>query len=124
MAPHADILLVEDEPDIIDFMERCLRRAGYTVRAVMDGAAAVAAVTADPPAVMILDLVLPTMSGWAVLEHLHRNQYQVPVIIMTANPSVSARLTAYDIQQYLVKPFLMDELLVAIASAYPAQHHC
>ncbi len=123
MAPPAEILLVEDEPDIIDFMKRVLHRAGYTVRVVMDGAAAVAAVTEAPPAVMLLDLVLPTMSGWAVLEQLHRDQCPVSVIVMTANPSAAARLTAYDIQQYLVKPFLMDELLSAIASAYPMQQH-
>jgi DNA-binding response OmpR family regulator len=123
MFSPADILLVEDEPDIIDFMERYLRRAGYSVRVVMDGVAALAALAEDLPDVMILDLVLPTMSGWAVLEQLHRNQYHVPVIIITANPNVSARLSRYGIQQYLVKPFLMDELLDAIAHVYPAQHH-
>jgi len=123
MASPADILLVEDEPDIVDFMERVLRRAGYTVRTVTDGLAAVTAIRLNPPAIMILDLVLPVMSGWAVLEHLHRNQCQVPVIIMTAKPSVFARLSGYGITHYLVKPFLMAELLDALADVYPAQQH-
>jgi DNA-binding response OmpR family regulator len=116
-----DILLVEDEPDIVDFMERALRRAGYSVCVVTDGLAALTAVTVSPPAVMILDLVLPVMSGWAVLEQLHRDQHHIPVIVMTANPNVSARLSGYGIQQYLVKPFLMGELLDAIAAVYHAQ---
>jgi DNA-binding response OmpR family regulator len=123
MFSPAEILLVEDEPDIIDFMERILRRAGHSVCVVMDGVAALAALADDPPDIMILDLVLPRMSGWAVLEHLHRDQYHIPVIIMTANPIVSSRLSSYGIKQYLVKPFLMDELLDAIAEVYPAQLH-
>jgi len=93
LSSHVDILLVEDEPAIVDFMERMLRRAGYTVRAVMDGAAALAALNADVPAVMILDLGLPKVSGWALLEHLRRAQIALPVIVLTANPHASARLT-------------------------------
>jgi len=120
MASPYDILLVEDEPDIVDFMERFLCRAGYSVCTVSDGLAAITAIAINRPAVLVLDLVLPTMSGWAVLEHLYRNQCHVPVIVMTANPNVSARLRAYGIHQYLVKPFLMGELLGAIADVYPA----
>jgi DNA-binding response OmpR family regulator len=119
----ADILLVEDERDIADFMKRMLRRAGYTVCMVTDGAAAVTTMRLHPPAVMILDLVLPIMSGWAVLDYLHRNQCNVPVIVMTANPTVSARLRGYGIQHSLFKPFLMRELLGALAAVYPAQYH-
>jgi DNA-binding response OmpR family regulator len=122
MVSPIDILLVEDEPDIVDIMERILRRAGYAVRTVTDGLAALTAITVDPPAVMILDLVLPKMSGWAVLEQLHCNQCQVPIIVMTANSTASTRLSGYGIQQYLVKPFLIAELLDAIADVYPAQH--
>lgn len=123
MASPYDILLVEDEPDIVDFMERMLRRAGYTIRVVADGLAAVTAIRIHPPAVMILDLVLPVMSGWAVLEQLHREQCHVPVIVMTANPNAFARLSGYGVQHYLVKPFFMGELLDALAEVYPAQRH-
>ncbi len=117
MSSHVDILLVEDEPAIVDFMERMLRRAGYSVRAVMDGAAAMAALNADVPAVLILDLALPRVNGWAVLEYLRRVRIPVPVIVVTANPLAAARLTTYRIQRYLVKPFRMDDLLDAVASS-------
>ena len=117
MSSHVDILLVEDEPAIVDFMERMLHRAGYSVRAVMDGAAALAALNADVPAVMILDLNLPRVSGWAVLEHLRHAQIALPVIVLTANPHTVARLTPYGIRRYLVKPFRMDDLLDAVASS-------
>src|SRR5262245_19011846 len=117
MSSHVNILLVEDEPAIVDFMERMLQRAGDTVRAVMDGAAALAALNADVPAVMILDLGLPKVSGWAVLEHLRRAQIVLPVIVLTANPHAADRLISYDIRRYLLKPFRMDDLLDAVASA-------
>jgi DNA-binding response OmpR family regulator len=117
MSSHIDILLVEDEPAIVDFMQRMLQRAGYSVHAVMDGAAALAALNADVPAVMILDLALPKVSGWAVLEHLRRAQIALPVIVLTANPHAARRLAAYDIQQFLLKPFRMDDLLDAVASS-------
>ena len=117
MSSHIDVLLVEDEPAIVDFMERMLQRAGYSVRAVMDGAAALAALSSDAPAVMILDLALPRVSGWAVLEHLRRAQSALPVIILTANPHAVTRLASYDIQQFLLKPFRMDDLLDAVASS-------
>jgi two-component system OmpR family response regulator len=117
MPSHVDILLVEDEPAIVDFMERMLRRAGYTVRAVMDGAAALAALKTDLPAVLILDLALPSVSGWTVLDHLRRVRLPVPVIVVTANPHAAARLTMYGIERYLVKPFGMDDLLDAVASS-------
>jgi two-component system OmpR family response regulator len=117
MSSHVDILLVEDEPAIVDFMERMLHRAGYSVHAVMDGAAALAALDADMPAVMILDLNLPRVSGWTVLEQLRHAQIALPVIILTANPHAVAHLAPYAIQQYLVKPFRMDDLLNAVASS-------
>jgi DNA-binding response OmpR family regulator len=117
MSSHIDILLVEDEPAIVDFMQRMLQRAGYSVHAVMDGAAALAALNADVPAVMILDLALPKVSGWAVLEHLRRAQIALPVIVLTANPHAARRLAAYDIRQFLPKPFRMDDLLDAVASS-------
>jgi DNA-binding response OmpR family regulator len=122
MSSHVDILLVEDEPAIVDFMERMLRGAGYTVRAVMDGAAALAALNSNVPAVMILDLSLPRVSGWAVLEHLRHAQIALPVIVVTANPHATARLPPYDIRQYLLKPFQMDDLLDAVASAGILHH--
>jgi two-component system OmpR family response regulator len=124
MVSPADILLVEDELDIVDFMERILRHAGYTIRVVTDGLAAITAIRVNPPAILILDLVLPKMSGWAVLEHLYRDQRHVPVIIITANPTVSDRLSRYGIQRYLLKPFLTSELLDAIADVYSAQQPC
>jgi len=122
MAPRADILLVEDEPDIIDFIERVLHRAGYHVRTVTDGAAALTAITNQHPDIIILDLVLPIMSGWAVLEQLRYHQRSIPVIVMTANPGAATGLIAHDIQHCLIKPFVIAELLDAVVAAQLPRH--
>jgi DNA-binding response OmpR family regulator len=115
MFSPAEILLVEDEPAIVELMERVLHRAGYMVHAVTDGAAALAALDHDQPALLILDLVLPIISGWTILEQVRRNKRPMPIIVVTANPCVAGTLTLYGVEQYLIKPFLLDELLNAVA---------
>ena len=109
------ILLVEDEPAIVELMMRILHRAGYTVHAVTDGAAALEALDHNQPALLILDLVLPTINGWTIIEHVRRNERPMPIIVVTANPRVARPLASYGIERYLIKPFLLDELLDAVA---------
>ena len=120
MNSQTDILLVEDEPAIVDFMVRALRHASYTVRVETNGQTALAALANDPPRVMVLDLVLPILSGWAVLEQLYRHPRSIPVVVMTANPIAATQLRRYDIRQCLIKPFRMDELFGALAAAQSA----
>ena len=72
MSPAADILVVEDDPAIVDFVQRVLRRAGYAVRTAGDGAVALAAIAEHRPALVLLDLTLPGVRGEAVVEQLRR----------------------------------------------------
>jgi DNA-binding response OmpR family regulator len=109
-----DILLVEDEPAIVDFMRRVLLRVGYRVRVATTGTQALAALTERTPALLILDLVLPDLHGFAVLEHIHQHRIAVPIIIITANPQALAALHTPTVHRYLVKPFRVDELLRAV----------
>ena len=117
MTSAADILLIEDEPGVMDVMLRVLRRAGYTVRTAQDGAAALAALEQCAPGLAILDLVLPGISGFAVLAHIHRQYPTLPVIIITANPQAIAHPAAQDVGHYLLKPFHVEELLDTVARA-------
>jgi DNA-binding response OmpR family regulator len=117
MSIHGDILLVEDEPAIVDFMQRVLVRGGYAVRTAADGAQALAALTEHLPAVLILDLVLPGISGFAVLEHVDQNRLDLSVIVISANPLMHNALRVPAIRRYLVKPFRVDELLDAVVAA-------
>src|SRR5262245_2709058 len=117
MTPTADILLIEDEPGVMDVMLRVLRRAGYTVRTAEDGAAALVALEQCAPGLAILDLVLPGMSGFAVLAHIHSRYPALPVIVITANPLAIAHPAAQDVRHYLLKPFLVEELLDTVVRA-------
>src|SRR5689334_8990580 len=83
MSTQCDILLVEDESAIVDFLLRVLVRANYTVRVATDGRQALAALAEQLPALLILDITLPDVSGLTVLEQMHQQQLTVPTIIMT-----------------------------------------
>ena len=114
MSMRRDILLVEDEAAIADLLRRVLVRAGYTVRIATDGIQALAELGEDIPAVLILDLILPGISGFTVLEHMHHHQMIVPIVIITANPLHHDSLHYPGITQVLFKPFRIEELLDAI----------
>jgi len=117
MTLATDILLIEDEAGVMDVMLRVLQRAGFAVRTAQDGATALAALHAYTPALAILDLVLPGISGYAVLAHIHQHYPALPVIVITANPLAIAHPAAQNVQHYLLKPFHIEELLDMVARA-------
>ena len=117
MTLAADILLIEDEPGVMDVMLRVLQRAGFRVRTAQDGSAALAALHECPPALAILDLVLPGVSGFAVLTHIRQHYPALPVIAITANPQAITHPAAQSVRYYLLKPFHIEELLNMVARA-------
>ena len=98
-------------------MLRVLQRAGFGVRTAQDGTAALAALHECLPALAILDLVLPGISGFAVLTHIHQQYPALPVIVITANPQAIAHPAAQSVRYYLLKPFHIEELLDMVARA-------
>jgi len=112
-----DILLIEDEPGVMDVMLRVLQRAGFGVRTARDGSTALAALYECPPTLAILDLVLPDISGFAVLAHIRQQYPALPVIVITANPQAIAHPAAQSVGHYLLKPFHAEELLDMVARA-------
>ena len=81
-----EILLVEDNPDTVEFLQRRLNEAGYGVRVARNGVEALRAVAQDAPAAVILDINLPLMNGDDVCRQIrqdHRTQ-ELPIIFMTA----------------------------------------
>jgi DNA-binding response OmpR family regulator len=114
MSTFGDILLVEDDIVVADVLRRILVRAAYTVRIATDGIHALEALGQDRPAVLILDLVLPRMNGFTVLEHMRQQQMTLPVIVITANPLYLDSVRTVGILHVLLKPFLIEELLAAL----------
>ena len=109
------ILVVEDEEHLAFGIKYNLEAEGYNVTTAGDGPAALRVIEENPEAVdlMILDLMLPGMSGYAVCEALRQKGNNVPVLILSARTLVEDRVRGYDVgaDQYLQKPFELEELL-------------
>ena len=103
------LLLVEDDPDIQLVARTALKRAGFEVRVAGNGAAAIDAVTADRPDVVLLDWMMPEMDGPEVCRRLKNNSLttNIPIIFLTARSQQAeiARGLAMGAAGYIVKPF-------------------
>jgi CheY-like chemotaxis protein len=121
MSTSGDILLVEDDVVVANVLRRLLVRAGYTVRMVNDGVEALTELVQHLPKVLILDLILPRVSGFSILEYIQQHQIRVSIIVITANPLYSSDLAYSGIMQVLFKPFSIEELLDALRSIIGAQ---
>jgi DNA-binding response OmpR family regulator len=106
------ILIVEDEPSIAEVVEIYLRRAGFQPSAVRDGESAMAWMENQFPDLLILDLMLPKMDGYALTRWI-RNQSDVPIIILTARRDERDRIAGLEIgaDDYVLKPFSPQELV-------------
>jgi len=110
------LLLVEDDTMIAESLRDQLRAEHYAVDWVGDGEAAQAALLVHHYDLVLLDLGLPKRDGMAVLEGLRRRKDRTPVLVATARDAVSQRVAALDAgaDDYLIKPFDIDELLARI----------
>jgi two-component system, OmpR family, response regulator MprA len=106
------VLVVEDDEDIAQALQRSLRMEGYEVRSAADGRAALEHGRTFAPDLVILDLGLPEMDGIEVARHL-RESDDVPILMLTARDAVESRVEGLDAgaDDYLVKPFERQELL-------------
>jgi DNA-binding response OmpR family regulator len=110
------ILVVEDEPGIVDFVERGLRRQGFEVTSAADGESGLARALLPDVDLVVLDLMLPKLSGQEVLRQLHGQRPTLPVIVLTARAEVEDRIAGLDdgAADYLVKPFAVGELAARV----------
>ena len=110
------ILVAEDEARISSFVEKGLRSEGYAVTVVGDGIAALAEAQSDQYALMILDLGLPGMSGFDVLERLRGESRELAIIILTARDAAVDIVRGLEggANDYMAKPFRFDELLARV----------
>src|SRR5581483_7583261 len=95
-ATGAHVLLIEDEPGIVDFVRRGLEGHGFVVSAETDGLAGERAALEDPVDVVVLDLMLPGKSGLDVLATLHAAKPELPVVVLTARGEVEDRVAGLD----------------------------
>jgi DNA-binding response OmpR family regulator len=113
---RAEVLLIEDEPGIVDFVRRGLETEGFRVHSESDGIRGEQRALAENVDVVVLDLMLPSRGGMEVLATLRSAKPEVPVIVLTAKGEVEDRVAGLDAGavDYLVKPFSLAELTARI----------
>jgi DNA-binding response OmpR family regulator len=115
-AQPARVLLVEDEPGIVDFVRRGLEAEGFVVEAAMDGIEGQRMALGGGFDAIVLDLMLPRRSGLEILESMRSAMPSVPVIVLTARGGIEDRVEGLDAGavDYLVKPFSLAELVARV----------
>lgn len=110
------LLVAEDEKDLNSVITKTLRKNHYTVDACFDGEEALSYLALTEYDAVILDIMMPKVSGLEVLKQLRGQGKRVPVLLLTARSGVSDRVSGLDAgaDDYLVKPFAFDELLARI----------
>ena len=108
------ILVVEDDAAVREVAESVLLDAGYVVRAVADGQAALQELTARRPDLILLDLGLPEMDGWEVLARISEAGNPPPVVIMTAYSAVTSRAFDAGAAAAVLKPFDVNDLVSTV----------
>ena len=112
------ILVVDDEPDIIELVEFNLKQAGYVVTTAADGAEALKKIRAQKPDLIVLDVMLPEMDGFEICKALRLDEAtaKLPIIMLTAKAAEIDRVLGLELgaDDYLTKPFSPRELLLRV----------
>ena len=109
------ILIVEDDPNILETLKYNLGREGYDTLTAVDGVQALETARTSKPDLIILDIMLPKMSGFEVCRIL-RKEMAVPIIMLTARDDEIDKITGLDLgaDDYMTKPFSMRELMARV----------
>jgi two-component system, OmpR family, response regulator len=115
---NIDVLIAEDEPAILDSLEFILRRAGLSVASVTDGAAALAEIRRLVPKVVVLDVMLPRLSGFEVLKQLRADGAlgALPVLMLTAKGQQQDKRIAEELgaDAFVTKPYANADVVQAV----------
>lgn len=111
-----DVLVVEDDPRVARLVARALTEAGHRVAVADDGLEGLAQAAAGLHDMIVLDIMLPNLDGLEVSRQLRRQQIRTPILMLTARDAVPDRVRGLDAgaDDYLVKPFALEELLARV----------
>ena len=114
--PSHRVLVVDDEPNIVDVISMALRYQGFTVEMAADGRSALKAVSTFKPHLIVLDIMLPDMEGFEVAKRLGAQRAQVPIIFLTARDATEDKVRGLTTggDDYVTKPFSLEELVARI----------
>lgn len=114
--PEARLLVVEDEPNIRELLATSLRFAGFEVFTAADGATAIGIAETEQPDLLVLDVMLPDMDGFAVTRRLRENGRHMPIVFVTARDSVEDKVKGLTVggDDYVTKPFSLEEVVARV----------
>ena len=122
---HTKILVVDDDADWVELLRYNLQKAGFSIGTAFDGVEAVRKARSIHPDVILLDLMLPELDGFAVCEILRRDKAtaSIPIVMLTALSGELGRLVGLDLgaNAYLTKPFSPKVLIARLESLLPAR---
>ena len=112
------VLVVDDEPNIVDVVTMALNFQGFSVESAGTGAEAIAAVGTFAPDIIVLDVMLPDMEGFDVAQRLGAQHARVPIIYLTARDATEDKIRGLTLggDDYVTKPFSLEELVARIRS--------
>jgi two-component system OmpR family response regulator len=113
LAETQRVLVVDDEPSIVDAVATCLRYEGFHVEEAVTGRAALAKAQDSPPDLIVLDVMLPDLDGIEVTRRLRADGIHAPILFLTAKDSVEDRVTGLTVggDDYVTKPFALAEIV-------------
>jgi len=119
------VLVVDDDPDILEALAEILESEGFVVRRARNGKEALDRLWPDPPQLILLDLMMPVMDGRDFSQHMRRRTEpgvaQIPIIVLSADRSVSPKAKEVGALGYLAKPFELSDLLEMVRGALRQQ---
>jgi two-component system KDP operon response regulator KdpE len=115
---RTSVLVVDDEPQVVWVLQFSLEAEGYTTFAARDGVQAMSAIAEHHPQLMLLDIMMPTMDGWSVLEEMmqlpREERPRVVVVSAMANLRDRAKAAEMGADAFMPKPFNVDDLLAVL----------
>ncbi|HEX7746581.1 MAG TPA: response regulator transcription factor [Micromonosporaceae bacterium] len=113
---EARLLVVEDEPNILELLSASLRFAGFDVETATNGTAAVSAAKAHRPDLVVLDVMLPDLDGFEVIRQMREEGTRTPVVFLTARDATDDKIRGLTLggDDYVTKPFSLEELTARI----------
>lgn len=114
------VVIAEDEAFLLEMMRKVLTRHGVRVSTALNGQEAIDIIEKDPPDLLLLDLLMPHVDGFAVLQHRKKKNLQFPVVVCSnlSDKASIIKCNEFDVNEYLIKSDMDDEQIWPVVEKY------